>query len=477
MSNFPHIHPDYLKTLPLWTKWRDASEGEEAVKAKGEEYLPKLFMQSPEEYKQYLRGATYYNATGKTVDACSSLAFRKEQDLSLGKLEVLKERSSHNQTLQELQELAAVELWTVGRCGLLSEFGEEGASQPEIYLYSAESIVNWRLENDALVFVILGETYEAPTENPYLFETKKQYRFLEILDGVYTQRVQRLVKSPATGKEEWVFIDDLTETPIKAGGESLDFIPFTFLNFASEGPAIGDAPISDLASLNLKHYVGSADVENILHLACSPFLQVIGLAEDARPRKFPVNSATVLYLEAYPQAGATWIACSSDGVKPRQEDLRVKEDQMARMGGSFLRAQKREAETAEAMRIAQTSESSTLSKVSHKLSKGFTQAVRFLGRWLGVEEKSLSVTLSQEFFDNKIEQWEATLLMQLYQAGLISREQLHEGLHGGGVVKKEWLEALQKAPKTDGTKEETDDSTGRSPGGLLQAAQPERMGA
>lgn len=476
MSQFPHMHPSYNKALPLWTKWRDASAGEEAVKAKGEDYLPKLFMQSADEYKQYLRGATYYNATGKTVDACSSLAFRKPQDLALGKLEFLKERSSHNQTLQELQEFAAVELWTVGRCGLLSEFGKEGASQPELYLYTAEAIVNWRMEDDALVFVILCETYEAPTDNPYLFETKRQYRFLELIEGVYTQRVQRCIKNESTKKEEWVFIDDLTEIPIKAGGEALDFIPFTFLNFASEGPAIGDAPISDLASLNLKHYVGSADVENILHLACSPFLQVIGLAEDARPRKFPVNSATVLYLEPYPQAGATWIACSSEGVKPRQEDLRVKEDQMARMGGSFLRAQKKEAETAEAMRLAQTSESSTLSKISHKLSKGFTQAVRFLGRWLGVEEKSLSVTLSQEFFDAKIEQWEADLYIKLYQASLISKEQLYEGLQGGGLLKREWLAALQKV-KTDGTQEEADNSTGRSASWLLQADKPNGMGA
>lgn len=475
MSHFPYIHPDYLKALPLWTKWRDASAGEEAVKAKGEEYLPKLFMQSPDEYKQYLRGATYYNATGKTVDACSSLAFRKPQDLSLGKLEALKDRTCHDQTLQELEELVDVELWTVGRAGLLAEIGKD--AQPEIYLYTAESIVNWRMVDDKLVFVILAETYEAPAkDNPYLFETKRQYRFLELIEGVYVQRVMRCVKDNQ-GKEAWVFIEDLTEVPVKAGDEALDFIPFTFLNFASEGPAIGDSPISDLASLNLKHYVGSADVENILHLACSPFLEVIGLSEDERPKKFPVNSATVLYLDPVPGAGARWVLCSSDGVKPRQEDLRVKEDQMARMGGSFLRAQKKEAETAEAMRLAQTSESSTLSKISHKLSKGFTQAVRFLGKWLGVEEKSLSVTLSQEFFDAKIEQWEADLYIKLYQASLISKEQLYEGLQGGGLLKREWLEALQKAPKTDGTQKETDNSTGRSAGWLLQADKPNGMGA
>jgi hypothetical protein len=487
MSNFPHIHPSYSKQLPLWTKWRDASAGEEAVKARGEEYLPRLFMQSADEYKQYLRGATYYNATGKTVDALSSAHFRREPALSLGKLEPLKERACHNQTLTELAEHAAQELWTVGRCGLLSEFNK--SSNPQIYLYAAESIVNWRMVEDVLVFVILCETYETPSkDSAYVFETKKQYRVLELVTAqqgdapdpetdriVYRQRVLRLVKG-TDEKEEWREIPELTEIPRQAGDEPLSFIPFTFLNYESEGAAVGGSPIADLASLNLKHYVGSADAENILHLACSPFLEVVGLPETERPRKFPVNSATVLYLDPMPGAGARWVVCSSDGVKPRQEDLRAKEDQMARMGGSFLRAQKREAETAESMRLQQSGESSVLTKITGSLAKGFTQAVRFLGRWMGYEEAPLSVTPSNEYFESKIEQWEATLLIQLYQASLLNKEQLYEGLQGGGILKKEWLQALLKA-SNDGLKKETDNSTGRSTGEPLQATQPNGMGA
>jgi hypothetical protein len=297
----------------------------------------------------------------------------------------------------------------------------------------------------------------------------------EVGPVLYRQRVYRVVKD-TDGKEVWAEVPELTVFPLQAGGEGLDFIPFTFLNFETEGPAVGGSPIVDLANINLKHYVGTADVENILHLACSPFLQVIGLPEQDRPKKFPVGSATVLYLDPQPGVGASFIVCASDGVKPRQEDLRVKEDQMARMGGSFLRAQKKEAETAESMRIQQSGESSVLTKITNALSKGFTQAARFLVRWLGADESKVSITLSTEFFDIKIEQWEADLLIKLYQSQLISKEQLFEGLQGGGILKKEWLVALMKA-STSGTKEETNTSPGSGPGNLLQEDKRPRMGA
>ena len=473
MSAFPHIHPAYKTQLPLWVKWRDATKGEDALKAKKETYLPKLFMQSAEEYEKYLNGASYYNASGKTVDALSSAHFRRELTANLPKLETLTLDACPNQTLAELCQHAAQELWTVGRCGLLSEFDKAG--EPQLYLYTAESIVNWRVVDDELVFVIVAESYERPCkESPYVFETALQYRFLELVQGVYTQRVQRETKD-ANGKEAWADVPELTALPLTAGGEALDYIPFSFLNFETEGTAIGGSPIVDLVNINLKHYVGTADVENILHLACSPFLQIKGLPEEERPKKFPANSATVLYLSTDPGAGASFVVCPSDSVKPRQEDLRTKEDQMARMGGSFLREHKKEAETEKSMMLQQSGESSVLVKITNALSKGFTQAARFLARWLGEKEEPVSVVLSSEFFDVKIDIQEAEFLVKLYQAGLIGLQQLFDGLQGGGIIKKEWRVALKEM--TDGTQKKVNDSPGGGTPGALSQGERNGVGA
>ncbi|MGN3554804.1 DUF4055 domain-containing protein, partial [Acinetobacter baumannii] len=40
MSDVTFQHAEYVKNLPYWQKLDDVCEGEDAVKAKGEKYLP-----------------------------------------------------------------------------------------------------------------------------------------------------------------------------------------------------------------------------------------------------------------------------------------------------------------------------------------------------------------------------------------------------------------------------------------------------
>ena len=46
-------HPEYNASLPAWSRARDVLAGEDAVKAAGEKYLPRLDSQSDEEYAAY----------------------------------------------------------------------------------------------------------------------------------------------------------------------------------------------------------------------------------------------------------------------------------------------------------------------------------------------------------------------------------------------------------------------------------------
>lgn len=60
-------HPDYEAHRDEWCLMRDVSAGHKAVQAKGEVYLPNL--SDPEEYQAYKKRATFFNATGRVVDA------------------------------------------------------------------------------------------------------------------------------------------------------------------------------------------------------------------------------------------------------------------------------------------------------------------------------------------------------------------------------------------------------------------------
>lgn len=468
---FPFIHEQYKLLLPFWQKWRDAAKGEDAVKAREETYLPRLFGQDNDEYKQYLRGAEYYNATGRTVDAMVGAHARHEAKTTLpGILSNLTQEVSPRMSLADLEHTVERELWTTGRCGLLAEIGEN--QQPRVYLYTAESIVNWYEEDDALQFVIVREEYQE--RDGYTLVKKYQYRSLELVEGRYEQHVWRLVKN-AEGKESWQEIPDLAVLPVKAGDIPLDFIPFVFLNFEGNGCEAGGSPIADLANVNLRHYVVSADKSHSLHLTSCDFLEIVGLAPEDRPQKLRVGSTTVLYL---PEGGSsTYRGTSGAGIKLQIEDLKTKEDQMARLGATFLRGQKRAAETAESMELQQHGETSVLVRIVEAASKGLTTALRFLASWLNLKAQP-SIELSKEFFATKIDIQEAQFLMALYQSGLIGLEQLYEGLQGGGLLKKEWIQLLlqQTKERQNALKEDPRDSTGRSNRGVLQAA-GEQVGA
>ena len=56
-------HPDYDATIAAWERARDVIAGEDAVKARGERYLPRLAEQTDEEYKAYKLRASFYSAT------------------------------------------------------------------------------------------------------------------------------------------------------------------------------------------------------------------------------------------------------------------------------------------------------------------------------------------------------------------------------------------------------------------------------
>lgn len=71
-------HPDYDANTAAWQRARDVLAGEDAIKAAGQRYLPKLDAQSEDDYKAYKARADFFNATARTLDALVGLAFRAE---------------------------------------------------------------------------------------------------------------------------------------------------------------------------------------------------------------------------------------------------------------------------------------------------------------------------------------------------------------------------------------------------------------
>src|SRR5215475_6002071 len=71
------VHIDYLSSLPQWLRARDVLAGEDAVKAAGERYLPRLDSQTDEEFLAYRKRAAFFNATARSAEGFVGLIFRR----------------------------------------------------------------------------------------------------------------------------------------------------------------------------------------------------------------------------------------------------------------------------------------------------------------------------------------------------------------------------------------------------------------
>src|SRR5215471_3951443 len=77
-------HPDYDAALPAWLRARDVVAGEDAVKAAGDRYLPRLDSQRDEDFAAYKQRALFFNATARTADGFVGLIFRREPTIKIG---------------------------------------------------------------------------------------------------------------------------------------------------------------------------------------------------------------------------------------------------------------------------------------------------------------------------------------------------------------------------------------------------------
>ncbi len=76
-------HPKYDASAAAWSRARDVLSAEDAVKAAGERYLPRLDLQGDEEYVAYKARACFFGATSRTVEEYLELVFRRASALVL----------------------------------------------------------------------------------------------------------------------------------------------------------------------------------------------------------------------------------------------------------------------------------------------------------------------------------------------------------------------------------------------------------
>ena len=433
---------------------RAAVAGERSVKRGGVKFLPPLasmccsitydengeqqFRQSitlttegQAAYTKYIALASFYGATGRTVDGLVGLIFSKQPVQELPALiEYLDENAdSKGNSLRDLAKKAATEAMISPRSGILvaRPSTPEGSSiadveaqnlRPKLLSYKFEDIINWDYEVinnvEKLSLVVLCEL--TTKRDGFKVDVEKQYRVLELIEGVYHQSLY----NDAGAQIEAVL-------PVTINGSTSDIIPFYFVEVGAEGKSI----INDLVDMNFHHYQVSADYNSKNHF--SSFTIYYETGADSSQNMLMGN-------------GVKWSNRSSDAtfgiLQPdgNADALRISlqddEQRMAALGAEALKPRSSGAESAEAKSLDQVAQNSTTADVAITISEALTKALNFASMWMGSTEEAV-YQLNTDYNPTGMSGQDLTAMVSAYQGGAISYDTLYENLQRGEIASVE----------------------------------------
>ncbi len=440
-----YLHSEYNLNRDDWEQLRDCYEGSRQVKSKGENYLPKPEGKDTPAYFRYCQRAIFYNAVRKTVTGVNGTIFRKPPVMELPETltYMLEDADGYGTPLDQLSKKTSEEVILMGRAGLLVDFpampdglnrADEMAidARPIINVYEAEEITNWRYElvngKHTLSLVVLQELISEYGED--MFETQEitQYRVLELdNDGFYKASIWS-----ATDKG---YSPTVIFEPRGPDGQRLDFIPFQFVGSNDLTADVDPSPMLDISNLSIGHYRNSADFEEALFLTGQPTPVITGLSDkyiDQYSGKLIIGSRSAWLLPK--ESDAKLLEIQRD-LNVLDNAMRRKEGQMIAVGAKLFEPLRQGVETAEAIRLRQTNESSVISSIAENVSRAYQLALNYCAMWVGEEDvEQMTFSLNSDFFAKRLEPAELKELTASWHNGAITQRDLFNNLVVGEII-------------------------------------------
>lgn len=428
-------HPIYTKLKKRWTMIRDAVEGESAVKAAGEAYLPKLLEQEEKAYKAYKMRALFFEAARRTLQGLVGMVMRKDPNIEASPSTIegfLKHVTNKNLAIEGFTNVVMQEVLMMNKYGILADLPPVITIGVEPWLvgYTAESIINWEYGTDEdgkniLTRVVLEEDYKVTDgTDRFVAESKKQWRVLELVPkdqafadiqkknpkdrpdivfdstkpNVYRVQLWRKKEdekpsaASAAVASEFTMHDELFPT---LRGAAMDSIPFIIVTGGDSDAQEQKPPLEGLASVNMSHYRTSADLEHGRHFVALPTPYIVGLSAD---QKLSIGSAYAWVITGVDaqQVKVGMLEFTGQGLEALEKAMIEKQSQMAVLGARLLEEQKKAAEAFETHELRSAGEHSVLANVAIGVGDGLTEVMAIMTAWdssLG----TITITLNTEF--------------------------------------------------------------------------------
>ena len=459
------VHPQYSDALADWLQLRDTKSGSRKVKSKDTMYLPATAGMTEKglttgqagkaQYDAYKCRALFPEFVDNTVTIFVGLLNSKPPVIKLPeRLEPMRDRATaRGESLEQLLRRIHEEQLTTGRYGLLLEAPDgvpAAEAMPFIATYAAERITNWddgRREQGVqeLELVILNET-ESERGSDFSWEFERKYRVLALANQVMDLMSEEqadvgagdyVVAVIRDGRQSVTASDFMVP---KIAGNSLQQIPFVFINSNDIISDVDKPPLLGMSELALTVYRGEADYRQALFAQGQDTLVVINGGTDKK-RSLGVGAAIEL-----PDGGdAKFIGVDSAGLPEMRMALENDRREAARSGAHLLDTDGASgAESGEALKVRVASKTPTLTSVGRTAAGGLEAILKMAAVWVNADPDEVVVEPNLEFVARQITPRELVELVSAKGLGApITLEDIHNWLARREFTRNSFEETME----------------------------------
>lgn len=447
--------PELVEMMPKYEKIRDCLKGEDCVKKMGEKYLPRPSVDEDEfsvederRYFDYLKRATFLNATGFTQRTTVGKLFTKAPTIDLPmQLEPMRENvNGEGLAFEQLIELVVAEVFAFGRGGICADFMANDMSPmsmadsrmltPTLMFARAEDIINWRIDKktQCLTMLVIREFYE--TYDNFATMIKPQYRVFR-LDPYLTVEIYRpLSKYDTTETENFKIVESYQ--PTLPNGDRWTMIPFANIGSNNNDWELDEPPLYSMATYDFALFRNSADLEEMAHLMGQVTPYAAGMdanfVKEFELHKMRFGSSRFIPLRD-PNAKIGLVQAKPDTMlsKLTQE----KYDILRKLGSTvFSIDSMQDDQTATAAVYQSIQIHAPLVTTSRNVVSAINKAIRFAAMFVGIDPSTdeIEIKLNSDIIDNPLGIAGVETVLNLWKAGAITFIELREQLRVQGIT-------------------------------------------
>ncbi len=413
MSRFPSSLTDRERSRQ-YTKIRDCVEGEDRIKAAGQNYLPRFEGETITAYKGRLARSSYPNFVGPTLNAVVGKATRVPPLAKFPDDRLPFVYRGDECAWPWGAEYYTREVATTGRIlGVVVPSDDPEVSRfgpARICSYRAEEIKEVKHKNGVLLSITVED--ECCAEDELL-----QYRLGD----------DRNFEAAIIGTEG----DTKRVSFPSILARRLTYIPAVFIGPHDLAPEPPTPPLNDLCNAVIAHYTLQSEYREALRLTASPQPVAVGFDPSEVPR---VIGPSTIIRSANPDAKFAFVTFSGDGIAEQRLALAASRADMAAIGMSILVPKGSSNLAARSIELRQHEDNSLTVSIINSVEAGLNRLMAYMLDWEGKSAADASITLNRDMVENTMDANVLRGLREAYQAGMISWRTWIEALQRGEVI-------------------------------------------